>query len=86
MAEESIPLLLWALLIVTTGAVFLWALPGECRCDKCGYHVNQRRMEKERKRELEHDRAHRGPGYERSGKDIYACFDQDCPRNPKIPQ
>ena len=53
-------------------AVLLYALPGECKCVRCEYHVVQRVADKERRERQAHDNQHRWYG---------SCYDVDCPRN-----
>lgn len=80
---SHIDVLSLALAIAMLGALLLYLMPGPCRCEKCGFHVNERRMAAERQRELKHDVAHKGFGYRDGDPDMYACGDEQCPRNPQ---
>lgn len=55
----------------------------ECRCDKCAYHVNERRMAALRQAELRHDLAHKGFGWKEGDPDLFPCNQAGCDRNPK---
>lgn len=72
-----------ALVLLGALILLLWAIPSPCRCDHCGFHTNERRMKALRQAELNHDYAHKGPGFEDGSPDIQACNDETCPRNPK---
>lgn len=53
------PTLVSAALVIVMGAtVLLHRIPGPCQCEKCGFHVNERRMEAERKRVKSHRHLH----------------------------
>jgi hypothetical protein len=54
-----------------------------CRCEKCLFHTNERRMEALRQAETNHDYEHKGMGFSPNDRDIMSCHDESCPRNPK---
>jgi hypothetical protein len=37
--------------VMMAGAVMLHILPAPCKCEKCGFHVNERRVSRETERE-----------------------------------
>lgn len=49
-----------------------WA--SECRCEKCGFHVNEARMKRAREADKDHSDTHRSWG---------KCGNPDCPDNPR---
>jgi hypothetical protein len=78
--DVVLQLAICGLLICATG---LYYIPGPCKCDKCSFHVNERRMKRERAAEEAHDHAHRGFGPDwKTGPDKQACGDPACARNP----
>lgn len=76
-------LLLVALVGMFLLVVAVWAIPGPCACEKCGFHVNERRMEAVRQAELAHEYEHKGPAWNGLSPDRYPCRDSECPRNPR---
>lgn len=71
-----------ALVAVGGLVVLLWALPAPCRCEKCGFHVNERRLAALQQVETKHDYEHKGPAFRNGDPDRYPCADDTCPRNP----
>jgi hypothetical protein len=47
-----------AMAIAMAGAVLLWLLPSPCKCEKCGFHVNERRVRHEENRAESHRNMH----------------------------
>ena len=72
-----------ALVIVGTLVVVLWLLPAPCRCEHCGFHIEERRVKQVRAKEIEHDAAHKGFGYDEGDRDIMNCTDDQCSRNKR---
>lgn len=73
----------FALLLAVSASLYLWWWAKECRCEKCAFHANERRMEAARRKDREHDAQHRGYNY-LTGKwdsDQYNCEDSHCSRN-----
>jgi len=66
---EAVPVLQGALAAAGALGVLLWLVPGECRCEKCAFHANERRMAAVRRAEIEHDAAHKGFGYRDGDRD-----------------
>lgn len=62
-------------------AALLWAIPTPCRCEKCGFHVNERNVERMKQIELRHEAEHRGFGDTTHKPDLWDCADITCPRN-----
>jgi len=85
-AEAAATLLRYALVGLGFLVVMVWALPGPCACQKCGFHANERRMAALRRAEARHDAQHRGfraPGMPAPTADRWPCSDPTCERNPK---
>lgn len=77
--------LILAAVVAAGCAVLLWRIPGECRCEKCPFHTNERNMARIAQREAVHDVMHRGPkapGFPAPTKDRWPCNDPECERNP----
>lgn len=58
MSLSGLDLLSIALVVAMAGSVLLNKLPGPCQCEKCGFHVNERRMDAERERASRHRTLH----------------------------
>lgn len=78
---DAVQVLQAALVVVGGLAVVLWRIPGECVCESCPKHTNERRMAKLRQVELQHDYQHKGEGFGPNTPDIRSCGDETCPRN-----
>jgi hypothetical protein len=70
--NDPVTLLQSALVVVGALALLLWAIPGPCKCEKCGFHVNERRMAEAHQRDLQHDYQHKTFG---------DCSNEGCDRN-----
>lgn len=78
---DAVTVLQIALVFVGALAVILWMLPSPCSCEKCAFHVNEKRMERARQAEAQHDIQHKGFGYRDGDPDIRDCRDSACSRN-----
>jgi hypothetical protein len=85
MTDPHLLVLSAALAVAMLGALLLYLAPGPCRCEKCGFHVNERRVAQARQKEIQHDAAHKGFGYKDGDRDVYRCKDAECDRNPTGP-
>lgn len=73
-----------ALILALIGVVYSWKAPGECVCDKCGFHRNERLSKRRPLRtqeEMQHEVQHRGFGFAESDPDVMDCRDHGCLRN-----
>lgn len=88
----ALELLSYATLMGMCVSYLLWLLPGRCRCEKCSFHVNERRVarleadrvrveERERQIVLRHDAEHKGWGWATGAEDRFNCADEKCNRN-----
>ena len=60
---------------------YLWWWASRCRCGKCSFHENERRMAALKQVELRHDFMHKGIGFKDTDPDRYDCPDEACVRN-----
>lgn len=83
------------LVVMTLGTLAIGFMPGPCRCEKCAFHTNERRMENLRRAEaaakyaadqssLRHDYEHKGGGFLPGDPDKFNCSVEGCPRNRKV--
>lgn len=79
--------LTYAVVMAAACSYLLWLLPGPCKCEKCAFHVNERRVARlakdEAQREEVHNINHKGFGYGDKTPDRMSCPDEQCSRNPK---
>ncbi len=85
----------WALVLALALVyVYGWLDRKGCRCEKCAFHTNERRMAILKQKEdferrqadqadLQHDYWHKGAGWTDTMPDKFPCPDKTCPRNPK---
>lgn len=88
--------LTYAVVMAAAASYLIWLLPGPCKCEKCGFHVNERAMARLKAKEdeerraadqaaLQHDYWHKGAGWTESTPDKFNCNSETCPRNRKPP-
>ena len=50
--------LLIGIVVIMALSIVQRLIPGPCQCEKCGFHVNERRMQAEVKRKKRHQNLH----------------------------
>jgi len=92
MLIEKVGILQMAVIFMSAFTALLWLLPAPCKCEKCAFHTNERRVAKlKRAEEIEeqrakdevrrHDFQHTGGSFAPNPPDVYDCITPTCPRN-----
>jgi hypothetical protein len=76
-----VEMLTYAVVAASACSYLIWKLPGPCACEKCGYHVQERKDKDAMQTIMQHDMQHKGHGYGAGWPDKYDCADIACKRN-----